>query len=92
MYRCIDSIGKEQANVTSVKEGLVLFYQGRYYVPPLRAEDNSSAPVIGAPWSPDQTDESPQAALSKYTGSPKDPVLSIRAFAGPMSPSKVRSW
>jgi len=56
----------------------------------LRAEDNSSAPVIGVPWSPDQTDESPQRTLSKYIGSPKDPVLSIRAFAGPMSPSKVR--
>lgn len=74
-----------------LKKAGYCFIPGRYYVPLLRAEDNSSAPVIGAPWSPDQTDESPQAALSKYTGSPKDPVLSIRAFAGPMSPSKVRS-
>ncbi|OXB64027.1 hypothetical protein ASZ78_013453 [Callipepla squamata] len=75
-----------------LKEKLREYLKGRYYVPLLRAEDNSSAPVIGAPWSPDQTDDSPQAALPKYPGSPKDPVLSIRAFAGPMSPSKAEEF
>ncbi|KAM6193363.1 ankyrin repeat and LEM domain-containing protein 2 isoform 1-T2 [Sarcoramphus papa] len=75
-----------------LKEKLREYLKGRYYVPLLRAEDNSSAPVIGAPWSPDQTDDSPQRTLSKYTGSPKDPVLSIRAFAGPMSPSKAEEF
>ncbi|XP_010290782.1 PREDICTED: ankyrin repeat and LEM domain-containing protein 2 [Phaethon lepturus] len=75
-----------------LKEKLREYLKGRYYVPLLRAEDNSSAPVIGAPWSPDQTDDSPQRPLSKYTGSPKDPVLSIRAFAGPMSPSKAEEF
>ncbi|NXX48470.1 ANKL2 protein, partial [Tricholaema leucomelas] len=75
-----------------LKEKLREYLKGRYYVPLLRAEDNSSAPVIGAPWSPDQTDDSPQKTLSKYTGSPKDPVLSIRAFAGPMSPSKAEEF
>ncbi|XP_009981951.1 PREDICTED: ankyrin repeat and LEM domain-containing protein 2 [Tauraco erythrolophus] len=75
-----------------LKEKLREYLKGRYYVPLLRAEDNSSAPVIGAPWSPDQTDDSPQRTLSKYIGSPKDPVLSIRAFAGPMSPSKAEEF
>ncbi|KFQ28446.1 Ankyrin repeat and LEM domain-containing protein 2, partial [Mesitornis unicolor] len=75
-----------------LKEKLREYLKGRYYVPLLRAEDNSSAPVIGAPWSPDQTDDSPQRTLSKYAGSPKDPVLSIRAFAGPMSPSKAEEF
>ncbi|XP_074897610.1 ankyrin repeat and LEM domain-containing protein 2 isoform X2 [Buteo buteo] len=75
-----------------LKEKLREYLKGRYYVPLLRAEDNSSAPVIGAPWSPDQIDDSPQRTLSKYTGSPKDPVLSIRAFAGPMSPSKAEEF
>ncbi|KFV94106.1 Ankyrin repeat and LEM domain-containing protein 2, partial [Eurypyga helias] len=75
-----------------LKEKLREYLKGRYYVPLLRAEDNSSAPVIGAPWSPDQTDDSPQRTLSKYPGSPKDPVLSIRAFAGPMSPSKAEEF
>ncbi|XP_037232028.1 ankyrin repeat and LEM domain-containing protein 2 isoform X1 [Falco rusticolus] len=75
-----------------LKEKLREYLKGRYYVPLLRAEDNSSAPVIGAPWSPDQIDDSPQRTLPKYTGSPKDPVLSIRAFAGPMSPSKAEEF
>ncbi|NWR55800.1 ANKL2 protein, partial [Bucorvus abyssinicus] len=75
-----------------LKEKLREYLKGRYYVPLLRAEDNSSAPIIGVPWSPDQTDDSPQRALSKYPGSPKDPVLSIRAFAGPMSPSKAEEF
>ncbi|KAM6112067.1 ankyrin repeat and LEM domain-containing protein 2 isoform 1-T1 [Pterocles gutturalis] len=75
-----------------LKEKLREYLKGRYYVPLLRAEDNSSAPVIGAPWSPDQIDDSPQRTVSKYTGSPKDPVLSIRAFAGPMSPSKAEEF
>ncbi|NWI67815.1 ANKL2 protein, partial [Todus mexicanus] len=75
-----------------LKEKLREYLKGRYYVPLLRAEDNSSAPVIGAPWSPDQADESPQRTVSKYPGSPKDPVLSIRAFAGPMSPSKAEEF
>ncbi|XP_062487495.1 ankyrin repeat and LEM domain-containing protein 2 isoform X2 [Pezoporus occidentalis] len=71
-----------------LKEKLREYLKGQYYVPLLRADDNSSAPVIGAPWSPDQIDDSPQRTLPKYMGSPKDPVLSIRAYAGPMSPSK----
>ncbi|NWI28101.1 ANKL2 protein, partial [Sula dactylatra] len=75
-----------------LKEKLREYLKGRYYVPLLRAEDNSSAPVIGAPWSPDQTDDGPHRTLSKYAGSPKDPVLSIRAFAGPMSPSKAEEF
>lgn len=54
---------------------------GQYYVPLFRAEDNSLAPVIGAPC--------PHASLPTCSGSPKDPMLMVRAFAGPMSPVKV---
>ncbi|NWR33922.1 ANKL2 protein, partial [Tachuris rubrigastra] len=75
-----------------LKEKLREYLKGVYYVPLMRAEDNSSAPVIGVPWSPDQTDDGPQRTLFKYPGSPKDPVLSIRAFAGPMSPSKAEEF
>ncbi|NXP21258.1 ANKL2 protein, partial [Scytalopus superciliaris] len=75
-----------------LKEKLREYLKGRYYVPLLRAEDNSSAPVIGAPWSPDQMDDGPQRSSCKYPGSPRDPVLSIRAFAGPMSPSKAEEF
>nr|XP_006134682.1 ankyrin repeat and LEM domain-containing protein 2 [Pelodiscus sinensis] len=75
-----------------LKEKIREYLKGRYYVPLLRAEDNSSAPVIGAPWSPDQSDDNPLTALPKHGGSPKDPVLSVRAFAGPMTPSKAEEF
>uniref|UniRef100_A0A7M4FNS6 Ankyrin repeat and LEM domain-containing protein 2 n=3 Tax=Crocodylus porosus TaxID=8502 RepID=A0A7M4FNS6_CROPO len=75
-----------------LKEKIKEYLKGQYYVPLLKAEDNSSSPVIGAPWSPDQSDGNSHTALPRYTGSPKDPVLSVRAFAGPMSPSKAEEF
>ncbi|XP_063310479.1 ankyrin repeat and LEM domain-containing protein 2 isoform X1 [Pelobates fuscus] len=65
------------------------YLQGHFYVPLLRAEDNSSSPVIGAPWSPEQSDFLSQR---RFNGSPKDPLLAVRAFAGPMSPSKAEDF
>ncbi|KAM9331374.1 ankyrin repeat and LEM domain-containing protein 2 [Gastrophryne carolinensis] len=69
------------------------YLQGHVYVPLLRAEDNSLFPVIGTPWSPEQPDLHSQP---RFCGSPKDPLLAVRAFAGPMSPSKAcdfrRTW
>lgn len=63
--------------------------KGHYYVPLLRAEDNSSFPIIGVPWSPEQPD---MLSQPKYCVSPKDPLLAVRAFAGPMSPSKAEDF
>ena len=63
---------------------------GQYYVPLLRSIDNSTLPVIGQPWSVD-VNKSP-VGVSSVPGSPmspRDPVLSIKACAGPMSPSFV---
>lgn len=59
---------------------------GHFYVPLLRAEDTSS-PVIGELWSSDQTAEASHA--SHGAGGPRDPVLTLSAFAGPLSPAKV---
>ncbi|XP_054852572.1 ankyrin repeat and LEM domain-containing protein 2 isoform X2 [Eublepharis macularius] len=75
-----------------LKEKIREYLKGQYYVPLFRAEDNASAPVIGAPWSPDQTEGSPHFSLPRYIGSPKDPVLTVRAYAGPMSPSKAEDF
>ncbi|ELW66965.1 Ankyrin repeat and LEM domain-containing protein 2 [Tupaia chinensis] len=58
--------------------------QGHYYVPLLRAEDSS--PVIGELWSSDQTAEASPTIC--HGGGPRDPMLTLRAFAGPLSPSK----
>ncbi|XP_068099521.1 ankyrin repeat and LEM domain-containing protein 2 isoform X2 [Hyperolius riggenbachi] len=65
------------------------YLKGQFYVPLLRAEDNSSFPIIGVPWSPEQTDVTSQP---RYCGSPKDSLLAVRAFAGPMSPSKAEDF
>lgn len=59
---------------------------GHFYVPLLRAEDTSS-PVIGELWSSDQTAEA--SHTSHGAGGPRDPVLTLSAFAGPLSPAKV---
>ncbi|KAK3539260.1 hypothetical protein QTP86_032546 [Hemibagrus guttatus] len=62
-----------------------MVWSDRCYVPLLRAADNSAQPVIGAPWSPE-----PMENLSPLLPrSPREPVMTVRAFAGPLSPSKA---
>ncbi|XP_037672939.1 ankyrin repeat and LEM domain-containing protein 2 [Choloepus didactylus] len=71
-----------------LKEQIREYLKGHYYVPLLRAEDSS--PVIGELWSSDQTAEAP--LVGRFGGSPRDPVLTLRAFAGPLSPSKAEDF
>ncbi|XP_008117267.1 ankyrin repeat and LEM domain-containing protein 2 isoform X1 [Anolis carolinensis] len=75
-----------------LKEKIREYLEGQCYVPLFRAEDNVSAPVIGAPWSPDQSEDIQHGSLPSYVGSPKDPVLIVRAYAGPLSPSKAEEF
>ena len=59
-------------------------------MPLIRSYDNSTQPVIGQPWSPDiSKSHAGIASLSSLSPSPKDPVLSVRACAGPMSQTYV---
>ncbi|XP_036620629.1 ankyrin repeat and LEM domain-containing protein 2 isoform X2 [Trichosurus vulpecula] len=74
-----------------LKEQIREYLKGHYYVPLLRAEDNSS-PVIGDIWTSDQADGRPHITTPRFGSSPKDPVLSVRAFAGPLSPSKAEDF
>ncbi|XP_027699956.1 ankyrin repeat and LEM domain-containing protein 2 isoform X1 [Vombatus ursinus] len=74
-----------------LKERIREYLKGHYYVPLLRAEDNSS-PVIGDIWTSDQADGRPPISTPRFGSSPKDPVLSVRAFAGPLSPSKAEDF
>uniref|UniRef100_A0AAQ6A257 Ankyrin repeat and LEM domain-containing protein 2 n=1 Tax=Amphiprion ocellaris TaxID=80972 RepID=A0AAQ6A257_AMPOC len=66
----------------------------RCYIPLLRATDNTSQPIIGAPWSPESSES--LSLIQRHTRSPMDPVMAVTAFAGPLSPSKAddfrRSW
>ncbi|KAG7480934.1 hypothetical protein MATL_G00061520 [Megalops atlanticus] len=86
----------ERKNKTQeVKQKIMDYLEDRFYIPLLRATDNSSQPVIGAPWSPEPL-ETLSHSLPRLTGSPKDPIMTVRAFAGPLSPSKAdefrRAW
>ncbi|XP_047552817.1 ankyrin repeat and LEM domain-containing protein 2 isoform X1 [Lutra lutra] len=72
-----------------LKERIREYLQGHYYVPLLRAEDTSS-PVIGELWSSDQTTET--SHIGHGGGGRRDPVLTLRAFAGPLSPSKAEDF
>ncbi|XP_005085355.1 ankyrin repeat and LEM domain-containing protein 2 isoform X1 [Mesocricetus auratus] len=72
-----------------LKERIREYLMGHYYVPLLRAEDTSS-PVIGEPWSSDQRAEASNADHGR--NSPRDPVMTLRAFAGPLSPSKAEDF
>ncbi|KAK7806438.1 hypothetical protein U0070_017975 [Myodes glareolus] len=71
-----------------LKERIREYLMGHYYVPLLRAEDTS--PVIGELWSSDQKAETSNA--DHYRSSPRDPVMTLRAFVGPLSPSKAEDF
>ncbi|XP_051515105.1 ankyrin repeat and LEM domain-containing protein 2-like isoform X2 [Myxocyprinus asiaticus] len=83
---------REKGKVQEVKQKIREYLENRLYVPLLRATDNSSQPVIGAPWSPEPMDN----LSPRLPRSPNDPVMAVRAYAGPLSPSKAdefrRAW
>uniref|UniRef100_A0A8C5S972 Ankyrin repeat and LEM domain-containing protein 2 n=1 Tax=Laticauda laticaudata TaxID=8630 RepID=A0A8C5S972_LATLA len=87
-----DVICERNKNKSDLKAKIREHLEGQCYVPLFRAEDNATSPMIGAPWSPDQTESSPLASLPRYFGSPKDPMLTVRAYAGPLSPSKAEDF
>ncbi|CAB1322134.1 unnamed protein product [Coregonus sp. 'balchen'] len=80
---------KNKKNKTQeVKQKICDYLEDRCYIPLLRATDNSSQPVIGAPWSPEPSETLHHSLAPRLTRSPMDPVMSVRAFVGPLSPSK----
>ncbi|XP_022256189.1 ankyrin repeat and LEM domain-containing protein 2-like [Limulus polyphemus] len=72
---------------TELKKQIENLFEMRYFVPVLRSEDNSIQPVVGEPWSPDHTTDDLYSLSSP--SSPKDPVLNVKAYAGPMSPTQA---
>uniref|UniRef100_A0A8C4Z8K5 Ankyrin repeat and LEM domain containing 2 n=1 Tax=Gadus morhua TaxID=8049 RepID=A0A8C4Z8K5_GADMO len=79
-----------------VKQKILDYLEDRCYVPLMRATDNSSQPIIGAPWSPEPSESFSNALSPRHARSPMDPLMSVKAFAGPLSPSKAdefrRAW
>nr|XP_012146696.1 PREDICTED: ankyrin repeat and LEM domain-containing protein 2 isoform X2 [Megachile rotundata] len=66
---------------TELKKEICLLLEEQYYVPVLRADDNSFQPIIGEPFSPTKP-------LNLSTD-PISPRLEVRAFAGPMTKSRA---
>ncbi|XP_076127237.1 ankyrin repeat and LEM domain-containing protein 2 [Alosa pseudoharengus] len=87
-----DVICERKNKTQEVKQKICEYLEDRCYVPLLRATDNSSQPVIGTPWSPEPSEPLP----SMLSRSPMDPVMAVKAYAGPLSPSKAdefrRAW
>nr|XP_006640220.1 PREDICTED: ankyrin repeat and LEM domain-containing protein 2 [Lepisosteus oculatus]XP_015221419.1 PREDICTED: ankyrin repeat and LEM domain-containing protein 2 [Lepisosteus oculatus]XP_015221420.1 PREDICTED: ankyrin repeat and LEM domain-containing protein 2 [Lepisosteus oculatus]XP_015221421.1 PREDICTED: ankyrin repeat and LEM domain-containing protein 2 [Lepisosteus oculatus] len=88
----VDLICERKNKTQEVKQKIKDYLEDRCYIPLLRATDNSSQPVIGAPWSPEPSDTVHHSFVSDLTQSPRDPVMAVRAFAGPLSPSKAEEF
>lgn len=80
----------ERKNKSSdIKKKIKEYLEERCYVPLLRDTDNSFQPVIGLPWSPSPLEVDFHSLGSGVAGSPIDPVMTVRAYVGPLSPSKA---
>uniref|UniRef100_A0A672IUB3 Ankyrin repeat and LEM domain-containing protein 2 n=1 Tax=Salarias fasciatus TaxID=181472 RepID=A0A672IUB3_SALFA len=82
-----DLICSRKNKTQEVRQKISDYLEDRCYVPLLRASDNTSQPVIGAPWSPEASES--LSLIQRHTRSPKDPLMTVTAFAGPLSPSKA---
>nr|XP_046241698.1 ankyrin repeat and LEM domain-containing protein 2 [Scatophagus argus]XP_046241699.1 ankyrin repeat and LEM domain-containing protein 2 [Scatophagus argus]XP_046241700.1 ankyrin repeat and LEM domain-containing protein 2 [Scatophagus argus]XP_046241701.1 ankyrin repeat and LEM domain-containing protein 2 [Scatophagus argus]XP_046241702.1 ankyrin repeat and LEM domain-containing protein 2 [Scatophagus argus] len=89
-----DLICSRKNKTQEVKLKISEYLEDRCYIPLLRATDNTSQPIIGAPWSPESSEG--LSLIQRHARSPIDPVMTVTAFAGPLSPSKAddfwRSW
>ncbi|XP_072376175.1 ankyrin repeat and LEM domain-containing protein 2 homolog [Diabrotica undecimpunctata] len=74
----------EGDNLSATKRAIELLLHDSYYVPVLRAEDNSMPPVVGEPFSP----SSPPVINSN----PLSPRLEIHAYAGPMERKEAQQF
>ncbi|KAM7018293.1 ankyrin repeat and LEM domain-containing protein 2 isoform 1-T2 [Tautogolabrus adspersus] len=89
-----DLICSRKNKTQEVKQKICDYLEDRCYIPLLRATDNTSQPIIGALWSPESSESLSQ--IQWHSRSPMDPLMTVTAFAGPLSPSKAndfrRSW
>lgn len=76
-----------------VKQKIVGYLEDRFYVPLLRAADNTLHPVIGAPWCLGSPDSCGQLYRpDRMMDSPKNPIMTLTAFAGPLTSSKAEEF
>ncbi|KAK0150246.1 Ankyrin repeat and LEM domain-containing protein 2 [Merluccius polli] len=91
-----DVICDRKNKTQEVKQKILDYLEDRCFIPLLRATDNSSQPIIGAPWSPEPSETFSHSLSPRFARSPMDPLMTVKAFAGPLSPSKAdafrRAW
>ncbi|XP_070553431.1 ankyrin repeat and LEM domain-containing protein 2-like isoform X2 [Ptychodera flava] len=75
---CMRSGSKE------TKEKIEILLKDQYYVPLLRPDDDVTVGAIGEPWSPSAPIHQSSPLLKQRPRSPMDPVVTVRAYAGPM--------
>ncbi|XP_016115387.1 ankyrin repeat and LEM domain-containing protein 2 [Sinocyclocheilus grahami] len=76
-----------------VKQRIMEYLEDRFYVPLLRAADNTLHPVICAPWclaSPESCDQLNRP--DRMMESPKNPTMTVKAFAGPLNSLKAEEF
>ncbi|XP_055017249.1 ankyrin repeat and LEM domain-containing protein 2 isoform X2 [Boleophthalmus pectinirostris] len=92
--RPCDVICSRKNKTQEIKQKIIDYLEDRCYIPLLRAADNTSQPIIGTPWSPESSES--LTLIQRHMRSPMDPMMTVTAFAGPLSPSKAndfrRSW
>ncbi|XP_019740670.1 ankyrin repeat and LEM domain-containing protein 2 isoform X1 [Hippocampus comes] len=93
-HKPCDIICSRKNTTQEVRQKISDYLEDRCYIPLLRAADNTSQPIIGAPWSPEASES--LSLIQRHAKSPLDPLMTVTAFAGPLSPSKAgdfrRSW
>ncbi|XP_056152518.1 ankyrin repeat and LEM domain-containing protein 2 [Lampris incognitus] len=91
-----DVICDRKNKTREVKLKICDYLEDRCYIPLLRATDNSFQPIIGASWSPESSESHSHSVIPWQARCPIDPVMTVKAFAGPLSPSKAndfrRAW
>ncbi|XP_067106196.1 ankyrin repeat and LEM domain-containing protein 2 [Osmerus mordax] len=75
-----------------IRKQIRVYLEDRCYIPLLRDTDNSFQPVIGLPWSPDPQGGDVHLLNCGEAGSPIDPVMTVKAYVGPLSPSKAEEF
>lgn len=83
----------ERKNKTpEIRKKIKEYLEDRCYVPLLRDLDNSFQPIIGLPWSADPLNMNFDILGSRSEGSPFEPLMTLRACVGPLSPSKAEEF
>ncbi|XP_007250301.3 ankyrin repeat and LEM domain-containing protein 2 [Astyanax mexicanus] len=72
-----------------IKEKIKEYLEDRFFVPLLRATDNTLNPVVGAPWAPGSSKCDDPSLSPRLVEDPKNPLMTIRAFAGPLNQLKA---